>query len=384
MKRSTNELIKEGHLASRRGEKAEARQLLEQAAQQDPQDFRVWLGLAAVSKTPQASMAMIDKAAAIQPDHAAVIQARKWAKGLVKSSNGSSITEAVTVPYRQPPPAKTIPSINMPVPVEESGQNRGYLFRRVVGAAAILGVIFALAILTWYGWTTLLNNSNGMEKAAVESDENSTLGGIALLPEVELPNLLAEEEPDAAAVQDATATPNPIQPKDIIQEAGEPRPRWTSTPLPTITPTPSPTWVPTFVSPISEEGILKPLGLLPTERWIDVDISTQSLVAYEGDKSVFQTLISSGLSNYPTVLGTFRIWLRYESQTMDGSRLGYDYYLENVPFVQYFYEDYALHGTYWHSNFGTPMSHGCVNLSNTDSEWLYNFADYGTVVNVHD
>jgi lipoprotein-anchoring transpeptidase ErfK/SrfK len=69
---------------------------------------------------------------------------------------------------------------------------------------------------------------------------------------------------------------------------------------------------------------------------------------------------------------------------MDGSRLGYDYYLENVPFVQYFYEDYALHGTYWHSNFGTPMSHGCVNLSNTDSEWLYNFADYGTVVNVHD
>jgi lipoprotein-anchoring transpeptidase ErfK/SrfK len=124
--------------------------------------------------------------------------------------------------------------------------------------------------------------------------------------------------------------------------------------------------------------------LFPNERWIDVDISTQSLVAFEGDTPVFETLISSGLAQHPTVLGQFRVWLRYESQTMDGSRLGYDYYLENVKYVQYFYEDYALHGTYWHNNFGTPMSHGCVNLSNADSEFLYNFADYGTVVNVHE
>ena len=68
---------------------------------------------------------------------------------------------------------------------------------------------------------------------------------------------------------------------------------------------------------------------------------------------------------------------------MNGRRLGYDYYLKDVPYVQYFYQDYALHGTFWHSNFGTRMSHGCVNLPTSAAEWLYNWAEYGTLVNIH-
>jgi lipoprotein-anchoring transpeptidase ErfK/SrfK len=59
------------------------------------------------------------------------------------------------------------------------------------------------------------------------------------------------------------------------------------------------------------------------------------------------------------------------------------YYLPNVPHVMYFYGGYGLHGTYWHNNFGTPMSHGCVNLSQTDAEWLYNWASVGTKVVTH-
>jgi lipoprotein-anchoring transpeptidase ErfK/SrfK len=206
----------------------------------------------------------------------------------------------------------------------------------------------------------------------------------ALIPEAEVQNILPEEEPEASAVVENTATPNPLQPKNIVQGDGNSRARWTATPEPTLTPTPSPTWAPTFVGVLAEEAVQKPIGLLPNERWIDVDLSDQKLVAYEGDLPVFETLVSSGMARYPTVTGQFRIWLRYPSQTMDGARLGYDYYLEDVPFVQYFYEDYALHGTYWHSNFGNPMSHGCVNLSTPDSEWLYNFADYGTIVFVHE
>jgi lipoprotein-anchoring transpeptidase ErfK/SrfK len=77
------------------------------------------------------------------------------------------------------------------------------------------------------------------------------------------------------------------------------------------------------------------------------------------------------------------VWLRFESQTMDGALLGYDYYLENVPYVMYFFEDYALHGAYWHNNFGYQMSHGCVNLAPSDAGWLYSWSEYGTVVNVH-
>lgn len=86
---------------------------------------------------------------------------------------------------------------------------------------------------------------------------------------------------------------------------------------------------------------------------------------------------------YPTVTGQFRIYYRLPEQDMNGYLLGYDYYVEDVPYVQYFYEDYALHGAYWHNNFGIPMSHGCVNLSPIDAQWLYNFTDVGTLVNVH-
>jgi lipoprotein-anchoring transpeptidase ErfK/SrfK len=116
---------------------------------------------------------------------------------------------------------------------------------------------------------------------------------------------------------------------------------------------------------------------------VDVNLSTQTLTAYEGDEAVMTSRVSSGTWDHPTVTGQFRIYVRFRSQTMDGRRLGYDYYLENVPYVMYFYEDYALHGTYWHNNFGTPMSHGCVNMKTPDAGWLFEWTGIGTLVNVH-
>jgi lipoprotein-anchoring transpeptidase ErfK/SrfK len=115
------------------------------------------------------------------------------------------------------------------------------------------------------------------------------------------------------------------------------------------------------------------------ERWIDVDLSQQRVYAYEGDVLMNSFIVSTGTWQTPTVTGEFRIWVKVRSQAMTGP----GYYLPDVPYVMYFYKDYALHGTYWHNNFGTPMSHGCVNLTIPDAEWLYNFASVGTVVNVH-
>lgn len=129
-----------------------------------------------------------------------------------------------------------------------------------------------------------------------------------------------------------------------------------------------------------------PEGFVETgsaERWIDVNLTSQTLTAFEGNQAVMSTKISSGAWPYLTVTGQYQIYLRYRYQDMDGYRLGYDYYLPNVPYVMYFYNDFALHGTYWHNNFGYPMSHGCVNLTIADAEWLFNWSNYGTPVNVH-
>ena len=116
------------------------------------------------------------------------------------------------------------------------------------------------------------------------------------------------------------------------------------------------------------------------EHWIDVDLSQQRLYAYAGDTLVNTFIVSTGVWQTPTVTGKFHIWIKLRSTTMTGP----GYYLPNVPFTMYFYKDYGLHGTYWHNNFGTPMSHGCVNLATPDAEWLYNFSSVGTLVNVHD
>jgi len=122
----------------------------------------------------------------------------------------------------------------------------------------------------------------------------------------------------------------------------------------------------------------------PTEvdekRWIDVDLSEQRLRAYEDGTIVRTTLVSTGLPRTPTVRGQFRIWIKLRYDDMSGP----DYYLEDVPYVMYFYQGYGLHGTFWHSNFGQRMSHGCVNLPTSEAEWLFNFVDVGTLVNVHE
>lgn len=116
-----------------------------------------------------------------------------------------------------------------------------------------------------------------------------------------------------------------------------------------------------------------------SSRWIDVNLSEQQIYAYEGDILVNSFLVSTGLPNTPTVTGEFNIYVKVPMQDMSGP----GYYLTDVPWVMFFYEDYGFHGTYWHNNFGSPMSRGCVNLRTEDAEWLYNWASVGTRVVVH-
>ena len=144
------------------------------------------------------------------------------------------------------------------------------------------------------------------------------------------------------------------------------------TPLPTDTsePAPAQTLVPTLV-PYSGTG--------GGTHWVDVNLTQQMAYAYAGDTIVNSFLVSTGTWQHPTVTGQFHVYVKYQYTDMSGD----GYYLPNVPYTMYFFDGYALHGTYWHNNFGTPMSHGCVNFSIPDAEWVYNFSSVGTLVNVH-
>lgn len=108
------------------------------------------------------------------------------------------------------------------------------------------------------------------------------------------------------------------------------------------------------------------------EKWIEIDLSEQRLRAWEGNTLVYNFLTSTGKWGR-TPQGEFRIWIKMRYCLMDGGSVedGTYYYLPNVPYVMYFHGAYGIHGTYWHNNFGTPMSHGCVNLSIPDAGTLF-------------
>lgn len=140
--------------------------------------------------------------------------------------------------------------------------------------------------------------------------------------------------------------------------------------------TPTSEYVPPTVAPNVPPVVAGPGNGV---HWLDVDLSQQRMYAYEGDTLVNSFIVSTGTWQTPTVVGSFKVWVKLRASDMSGP----GYYLPDVPYVMYFYKDYGIHGTYWHNNFGTPMSHGCVNLSIPDAEWVYNFSSVGTVVNVH-
>lgn len=132
------------------------------------------------------------------------------------------------------------------------------------------------------------------------------------------------------------------------------------------------------VSLLLTEGLRVPVrAAMAGEKWIDVDLSAQRVTAYEGMTAVRTFIISSGLPRTPTVTGTFRIQSKVVAQLMEGgSREDGDYYyLPNVPWVQFFYQGYSFHGTYWHDKFGRPMSHGCINMRTEDAKWLFDWTE---------
>lgn len=121
----------------------------------------------------------------------------------------------------------------------------------------------------------------------------------------------------------------------------------------------------------------RPEGVAEDEYWVEIDLYEQTLAAYEGDRMVFATLISSGDPRWPTYEGLFQVWERWITTKMSGAEGKVDYYfVEDVPHTMYFdlKNEIALHGAYWHDRFGYKHSHGCVNMPPLDAEWVWEWS----------
>lgn len=210
--------------------------------------------------------------------------------------------------------------------------------------------------------------------------------------QVEISKPLASAFDVSAFAVDESATPEPVAESTGAPTNEAPTVLPTSTLVPESTATPEATETPgemmMEIVPDTPTSEYVPPASAPKPsvassgngtRWIDVDLTNQRVYAYEGDTVVNSFIVSTGTWLTPTVTGEFKVYVKYRSNKMSGP----GYYLPDVPYIMYFHGSYGLHGTYWHNNFGTPMSHGCVNLTIDDAGWLYNWASVGTVVNVH-
>ena len=122
-------------------------------------------------------------------------------------------------------------------------------------------------------------------------------------------------------------------------------------------------------------------------RWVDIDLSAQTLVAFDSCQPVFATLISSAKAPAVTPLGTFSIVYKEEKLPLFANERvasSKGFYLADVPWLMFFHENWAIHGTYWHDRFGEPWSHGCVNVSPYDARWLYEWSKLDDIIVVHE
>lgn len=132
---------------------------------------------------------------------------------------------------------------------------------------------------------------------------------------------------------------------------------------------------PAVAGPRNEMARLKKTS----QRWIEVNLKTQRLIAWEGKTWVDAKVISSGKASTPTLTGMFEIQDKYRTTVMRGA----NYEVPDVPHAMFYDGGYAIHGAYWHNSFGTPVSHGCINMRENAAAWLFGWARVGTPVVVH-
>jgi lipoprotein-anchoring transpeptidase ErfK/SrfK len=319
-------LLALGRSAAEAGDWSSARRLLAHVLGADPNNEEALLWLAGLSNDPYQSLAYLQQLLGNNPEHERALAGLQWALARLPAEERSRLEDEL-LPKLYPEQAQ--PQVSA---------------RRTRTARASRRVrLLPLSIVA------LL--STALAAVAISGSGERLRGLVFPSTATPTPTATSTSTPTASV----TATPTKTQ-----------TPTSTHTPTPTYTPHPSPTET---ASP--SETASPTLPTPDDEKRIEVDLSAQTLIAYEGEREILRTSISSGAAETPTVTGRFRIYHKLLSQTMRGE----DYVQPDVPYVMYFHGAYSIHGAYWHNDFGRARSHGCVNLPVPDAKWLFDWAD---------
>ena len=324
------EAIQKANQAFKAQDRSAARKWAGQAAKLAPEKATPWLMLAALAK-PEAALAYYEQALKLDPDNRMARMGIHRVRKKLSEQDPDNISEGFSQAVEGSKAVRKKPSSLV-----------------WLSTLTIIGVI---AIV-------LMGGISSLRSVAVSAH---------LLPtEGSPPVYLAERGNELTPTPTPTFTPTPTP---------------TFTPTPTVTPTPTKTPIPTATSNVPPPGDMtdRPGFINDDEFWIEVNLSNQQLIAHRGDEVLKKFTVSTGKSPWPTVVGYYQVWIKLESTTMSGT----GYYLPNVPYTMYFYKGYGIHGTYWHNNFGTPMSHGCVNMRTDEAQWVFQRSRVGTWVIVH-
>lgn len=379
--------------AARAGKKQEARKYLRAVLRADANHVPALFWLAFVAPSPEESIRLLERVLALEPGNARAKAGLEWAR-------------------RQLPPADS-PAVELPPAVDppplidrqqlfdsQEGQTRAQKgrmaqrARRTInpllavllllgGAALIVAGIWAVAFVPPDTLAAWLPVSTGQPAAvAVAASDTQPVavgeppapGKIEPVPveaapppsltvagdTIKLPVQMREMPVETLTVPDASLLLEPVQVAPVSAAAP---------PELLLGPDKDAAGGPKLLKPV-DASLLAYQPASPTEKWIEVNLTQQRVTAWEGNIPVMTFLSSTGLPGTPTVQGQYNIYWKLESTLMSGP----GYYLPDVAYTMYFYAGYALHGAYWHENFGQPMSHGCVNLSNDNAKALFEWA----------
>jgi len=315
------------------GDKYSARIFAEKAIKENPNSEDAWLILAALS-SPKASVYYAKKSLDINPSSVRARKAIEWALHRQRKSQTLKSKRLI---------------VNHYIPSTAYRKKRRFL--------APYGTLIIAIFSIFYLW---LSNP-----------------GVTFADE-EYNSLQSINNNSAKATFTSTPTPT-FTPTPTPTNTLTPSPTPTNTPTLIPTATYPPTPIPTWTQEPSNDPIKPPADITSGKRWIDINLSKQTLYAYQGKNLIGSFIVSTGVWQYPTLVGQYHIYVKYRYADMTGP----GYYLPDVPYVMYYYKGYGIHGTYWHHNFGTPMSHGCINMITEEAGWLFNWAPLGTLVNIH-